>query len=226
MDKETLNEKILNLRTAVVSAVLRKNKIKHSPNVLGKIIVNKDNFSTYNYFALRKNIKRKIIIFFIILITILIFGFLFFTFQARADSLRIIDGDTIVLNSEKIRFSGIDTPESYYRGKKQVCYLNEKKVFCGELSTEKLKEKIGTNSITCEREKDKDFYGRTLAECFVNGESLSKFLVRTGYAFDYARYSKKKYSKDEEYAKVNKLGLWNMKFEYPWQWRKKIRDKN
>ena len=62
MSKETLNEKILNLRTAVVSAVLRKNKIKHSPNVLGKIIVNKDNFSTYNYFALRKNIKRKITI--------------------------------------------------------------------------------------------------------------------------------------------------------------------
>ena len=108
-----------------------------------------------------------------------------------ADDLRIIDGDTIEINGEKIRFSGIDTPESYYRGKKQVCYLNEKKVFCGELSTEKLKEKIGTNSITCEREKDKDFYGRTLAECFVNSESLSKFMVRNGYAFDYTRYSKK-----------------------------------
>ena len=26
-------------------------------------------------------------------------------------SLRIIDGDTIILNSEKIRFYGIDTPE-------------------------------------------------------------------------------------------------------------------
>ena len=95
-----------------------------------------------------------------------------------ADDLRIVDGDTIEINGEKIRFSGIDAPESYYRGKKQVCYLNEKKVFCGELSKEKLKEKIGTNSITCEREKDKDFYGRTLAECFINDESLSKFMVR------------------------------------------------
>ena len=28
-----------------------------------------------------------------------------------ADSLRIVDGDTIVLNGEKIRFLGIDTPE-------------------------------------------------------------------------------------------------------------------
>ena len=28
-----------------------------------------------------------------------------------ADNLKIIDGDTIILNGEKIRFSGIDTPE-------------------------------------------------------------------------------------------------------------------
>ena len=32
---------------------------------------------------------------------------------------------------------------------------------------------------------------------------------------------KKKYAKDEEYAKTNKLGIWTMKFEYPWEWRKK-----
>ena len=89
MDKNTLNEKILNLRTAVVSAVLRKNKIKHSTNVLGKIIVNKDNFSAYNYFALRKNIKRKIIIFFI-LIAILISGFLIYFNSEFIDDLIIM----------------------------------------------------------------------------------------------------------------------------------------
>ena len=132
-----------------------------------------------------------------------------------ADDLRIVDGDTIKINGEKIRFSGIDAPE-----RKQVCYLNEKKVFCGELSKEKLKEKIGTDSISCEREKNKDRYGRTVAECFVNSESLSKFMVRSGYAFDWPRYSKKKYAEDEEYAKTNKLGLWTMEFEYPWIWKK------
>ena len=31
-----------------------------------------------------------------------------------ADSLRVVDGDTIVLNGEKIRFTGIDTPELKY----------------------------------------------------------------------------------------------------------------
>ena len=36
--------------------------------------------------------------------------------------LKIIDGDTIVLNNEKIRFSGIDTPEL-----KQTCVKNGQK---------------------------------------------------------------------------------------------------
>ena len=52
-----------------------------------------------------------------------------------------------------------------------------------------------------------------------NGESLSKFLVRNGYAFAYRKYSKK-FIKDEEFAKENKLGIWSMKFEYPWNFRK------
>ena len=143
-----------------------------------------------------------------------------------ADNLKIIDGDTIKIKGEKIRFSGIDAPESNYYGKKQVCYLDEIEFFCGKLSKEKLEEKIGSNLISCKRKKNKDRHGRTIAECFVNGESLSKFMVRNGYAFDWPKYSKKKYAMDEEYAKVNKLGLWTMKFEYPWKWRKKIREQN
>ena len=143
-----------------------------------------------------------------------------------ADNLKIMDGDTIKINGEKIRFSGIDAPESYYYGKRQICYLDEIEIFCGKLSKRKLEEKIGTNPISCEREKNKDHHGRTVAECFVNGKSLSKFMVRSGYAFDWPKYSKKKYAVDEEYAKVNKLGLWTMKFEYPWKWRKKIREQN
>ena len=65
----------------------------------------------------------------------------------------------------------------------------------------------------------KDTYRRTLAECFVNGESLSKFLVRSGYAFAYQKYSTK-FIKDEEFAKANKLGMWAMTFQYPWDFRK------
>ena len=54
------------------------------------------------------------------------------------DSLRVVDGDTIKINGERIRFGGIDAPETNFRGKKQACYLNKVEVFCGELSKEKL----------------------------------------------------------------------------------------
>ena len=159
-------------------------------------------------------------------LSLYVFLVLLFYNTSFADSLRVVDGDTIVINGEKIRFSGIDAPESNYYGKRQVCYLDEIEIFCGNLSKGKLEEKIGSNPISCEREKNKDRHGRTIAECFVSGESLSKFMVRNGYAFDWPKYSKKKYAMDEEYAKVNKLGFWTMKFEYPWKWRKKIREQN
>jgi endonuclease YncB( thermonuclease family) len=131
-----------------------------------------------------------------------------------ADVLKVIDGDTIVLNGEKIRFSGIDTPEL-----KQKCIKNDQKVFCGVLAKKLLLEKIGNKTPECIRE-GKDIYKRTLAECFINGESLSAFLVRNGYAFAYRKYSDK-FIKEEEFAKKNKNGLWSMKFEYPWDFRKK-----
>ena len=130
-----------------------------------------------------------------------------------ADNLRIVDGDTIVLNKEKIRFSGIDTPEL-----KQTCLIDDLKVACGISAKILLVKKIGNAIPECISE-GKDAYKRTLAECFVNGESLSKFLVRSGYAFAYRKYSKK-FIKDEEFAKKNKLGMWAMTFQYPWDYRK------
>ena len=142
-----------------------------------------------------------------------------------AYELKVIDGDTIVLNGDKIRFSGIDTPESYYRGKKQICYDKNIEVFCGDLSKKILVEKIGNNKVSCIKEKKPDKYKRILAECFVNNVSLSRYLVKSGYAFDYTYYSKKKFEKDQEFAKDNNLGLWKMKFDYPWVWRKKVREK-
>ena len=81
-----------------------------------------------------------------------------------------------------------------------------------------LAEKIGNAIPEC-ISVGKDKYKRTLAECFVNGESLSKFLVRSGYAFAYRKYSTK-FIKDEEFAKANKLGMWAMTFQYPWDFRK------
>jgi len=146
------------------------------------------------------------------LLGILVLGLLFCN-TSCAESLRVVDGDTIVLKGEKIRFSGIDTPEL-----KQTCIKGTEKFFCGQYAKMLLIKKIGNKTPKCIRE-GKDAYKRTLAECFVNGESLSAFLVRSGYAFAYRKYSDK-FIKDEEFAKENKLGMWAMTFQYPWDFRK------
>ena len=133
--------------------------------------------------------------------------------NASSKTVSVIDGDTIKIGDEKIRFSGIDAPEL-----KQDCFKNEKKILCGVLAKKVLLKKIGNNVPKCIIE-GKDVYKRILAECFVNGKSLSRFLVRNGYAFAYRKYSRK-FIEDERFARANKLGLWSMKFEYPWKFRK------
>ncbi len=134
-----------------------------------------------------------------------------------ASHVTVIDGDTIRLGDVKIRFSGIDAPEI-----NQTCVASEGKVACGKISRDLLIEKVTNNKISC-TDEGKDFYGRVLGECFVNGESLSAYLVREGFAFAYRKYSNK-YIKDEEYAKFNKLGMWSMEFKYPWDYRKIINE--
>tara|TARA_B100000767_G_scaffold237814_1_gene232226 strand:- start:159 stop:638 length:480 start_codon:yes stop_codon:yes gene_type:complete len=150
----------------------------------------------------------------IFLISIFLLVFLLTINDIKSQELKVIDGDTIHLNRKKIRFSGIDTPEL-----KQTCIKQGIKDYCGVTAKQILIDKIGNNIVECINE-GKDQYNRTLAECFVNSESLSSYLVRSGYAFAYRKYSKK-FIEDENYAKVNKLGMWSMKFVYPWDFRKK-----
>ena len=153
--------------------------------------------------------KRKAIF----LISIFLLVFLLTINDIKSQELKVVDGDTIYLNDEKIRFTGIDTPEL-----KQTCIKEGFIDPCGLTAKEILIVKIGDNKVECISE-GKDRYKRTLAECFVNDESLSSYLVRSGYAFAYRRYSKK-FIPDEDYAKDNKIGMWSMKFQYPWDYRR------
>jgi len=153
--------------------------------------------------------KRKVI--FLISVTALIF--ILTINQVKSQTIKIVDGDTIHLNGEKIRFTGIDTPEL-----KQTCLKEGVKDLCGVTAKKILIDKIGNNNVECISE-GKDQYKRILAECFVNNESLSSYLVRSGYAFAYRRYSQK-FIPDEDYARINKFGMWSMEFNYPWDYRK------
>ena len=144
---------------------------------------------------------------------ILIFLLLLQT-PSLAQTIKIVDGDTIHINNIKYRFHGIDAPEM-----KQTCKQNNQQIKCGVLARNALVKKIGNQNVRCKKITI-DRYKRIIAECFVNGESLSKHLVRNGYAFAYRRYSKK-FIEDENFAREQKLGLWQMQFEYPWNYRRK-----
>ena len=157
--------------------------------------------------------KRKAIF----LISVFSLIFILIINQVKSQTIKIVDGDTIHLNGEKIRFTGIDTPEL-----KQTCLKHNVKDFCGVTAKQILIDKIGNNKVECIKE-GKDQYKRTLAECFVNNESLSSYLVKSGYAFAFRRYSKK-FVPDEDYARINKLGMWSMEFDYPWDYRKSKKD--
>ena len=163
----------------------------------------------------------------LILSNIIVFYFLFFIFTSIASDKivglpKIIDGDTIEINSLSIRFGGIDAPESFYKGKTQLCFdkISKEKLYCGALSKKFLKRKIQNKEVVCIPEKGLDHYGRIIGECFIGNESLSTYMVKSGYAFDYKKYSKGKYENDQEYAKKERAGLWKTNFDYPWIWRK------
>ena len=134
------------------------------------------------------------------IILILLILFLPTILLADIKKVKVIDGDTIHVGNVKYRLFGIDAPEI-----KQVCEKNNKKIECGVIAKNLLKIKIGNKIPEC-IVKDKDRYQRFVAECFVDKESLSKFMVREGYAVVYTQYSGD-FLEDEKYAKENNNGI-------------------
>ena len=153
------------------------------------------------------------------IIYFLIFA-LFFSKNSFTDEkkIQVIDGDTIHIGKLKYRFFGIDAPET-----KQICEKDNIKIQCGIIAKNVLKNKIGDKIPEC-IVKDKDRYQRLVAECFIGKESLSRFMVREGYAVAYTQYSKD-FIDDEKYAKEKKLGIWSMNFQIPSEYRKSLRNK-
>ena len=150
------------------------------------------------------------IFFFILLINTLAFS----KVLNASSSLKIIDGDTIILNSEKIRFYGIDTPEIKQTGTDN----NGQPYSCGIKATLELKKIIGSRKVSCIK-KSKDRYKRSISICYVDGNDINSLMVKKGWALAYRKYSKK-YVKDEFIAKSNKAGMWSGDFIEPWKWRR------
>ena len=126
---------------------------------------------------------------------------------------RIVDADTVYVSAQKIRFVGIDAPEM-----DQICLDSRgQKTSCGVEAKNRLTEHSNGRSWTCQL-SGTDRYGRNLGNCSVDGEDLSRWLVRSGWALAYRHYSTA-YIADEDYAREHKSGLWSGAFIAPWDWR-------
>jgi len=126
---------------------------------------------------------------------------------------KVIDGDTIHINQNKIRLHGIDAPE-----KNQTCIYEDKKWLCGKQSTYELKKIINKQIVKCIT-TNIDKYKRYIAICYINKLNINQTMVKKGWAIAYRFYSKD-YINEEDYARKNKAGIWKSVFEEPYKFRK------
>ncbi len=123
-----------------------------------------------------------------------------------------IDGDTIIMERQRIRLHGIDAPEL-----KQTCAYSQP---CGETSKEYLQKLIKGRTVMCKKVAE-DKYGRPVATCKVDGHDLGDMLVLYGHAISERPYP---YDDHEAWARELKLGIWGQQpFMAPSEWRRRSR---
>ncbi|MBS0641388.1 MAG: thermonuclease family protein [Proteobacteria bacterium] len=130
----------------------------------------------------------------------------------------VIDGDTLSLNGQKIRLTGIDAPE-----RDQTCQTPSGAAWaCGQQATQALSERIGWSSIRCDV-RGHDRYGRAIGTCFQGEQDLNRWMVANGWAVAYRQYSTD-YVADEARARRTRAGMWSGTFTMPSEWRKARRE--
>lgn len=129
----------------------------------------------------------------------------------------VIDGDTIEIHGERIRFNGIDAPES-----RQLCRDEQSMEYrCGKVSSAALDRFLAASRPTRCDFVERDRYKRFVGNCFrADGASVAGWMVQNGYALDWPRYSKGAYSALQVTAQQQRRGMWVGQFEAPWEWRR------
>lgn len=128
----------------------------------------------------------------------------------------VIDGDTIEVHGQRIRFSGIDAPESMQqcddaKGIRYQCGAEAAAALDGFLAA--------SRPVTCIF-VDWDRYGRFVGDCRrADGGSVAAWMVEHGQALDWPRYSYGTYTAQQAKAEASKAGLWAGTFQAPWDWR-------
>lgn len=121
---------------------------------------------------------------------------------------RVIDGDTIELeDGRKVRYIGIDAPETVDPRRGVQCFGEEASVFNSNL--------VSGKAVRLEKDfSETDKYGRLLRFVYLeDGTSVNELLVRDGYAFASAYppdISKKDVFRSAEIlARAEGKGLWS-----------------
>jgi endonuclease YncB( thermonuclease family) len=122
------------------------------------------------------------------------------------------DGDSITMNGERMRLSGIDALEF-----NQTCKRHGETRACGREAARVLRRLIGDRTIFC-RHVERDRYERLLVKCDVDGQSVNRQMVLQGWAVAYGDFHA-----EERQARANKRGLWAGSFELPSDWRRQHR---
>ena len=119
---------------------------------------------------------------------------------------RVIDGDTIELtDGRKLRYIGIDTPETVDPRKPVQCF--------GAEASKRNKELVEGKEVRMETDvTDKDRYGRLLRYVYLGDEMVNIKMVRDGFAYSYTyppdvKYQDKILTAQRE-AEAGKAGLW------------------
>lgn len=118
---------------------------------------------------------------------------------ARVD---VVDGDTIRIDGERVRLWGVDAPE-----RRQRCQINGQDRAIGEEATEGLSAILAAGPLRCDP-RDRDRYGRTVAECWAGDTNVSEAMVRLGWAWALPRYSRDRYLPAQEEAERAGRGVW------------------
>ncbi len=131
------------------------------------------------------------------------------SFPVWAGDVRVIDGDTIVMDGTRYRLAGIDAPEM---GQEM-----------GPRAAQWLAEYLEGKELTCVHQGKS--YNRVVASCFVTLDmiDLQEIIVRNGWAYDFPRYSRGKYAEAEAEAKAKGLGVHQGDCMKPWDWRREQR---
>lgn len=121
---------------------------------------------------------------------------------------RVIDGDTIEIEGgERVRYIGIDTPETVDPRKPVQCF--------GIEASKKNKELVEGKTVRLEKDvTDKDKYGRLLRYVWVDSLFVNLELVKQGFAFSYTYPPDVKHQAEilaaEAEAREANRGLWTV----------------